>query len=32
MMLLTNSIISVFNEKLNKLEFIFENRYDESIL
>ncbi|CAK55921.1 unnamed protein product (macronuclear) [Paramecium tetraurelia] len=32
MMLLTNSIISVFNEKLNKLEFIFENSYDESIL
>lgn len=32
MMLLTNSIVSVFNEKLNKLEFIFENRYDESIL
>lgn len=32
MMLLTNSVVSVFNEKLNKLEFIFENRYDESIL
>ncbi|CAD8052268.1 unnamed protein product [Paramecium sonneborni] len=32
MMLLTNNVVSVFNEKLNKLEFIFENRYDESIL
>lgn len=32
MMLITNNIISVYNEKIKKLEFIYENKFDESII
>lgn len=31
-MLVTNSILSVYNEKIKKLEFIYENKFDESII
>lgn len=32
MMLVTNSILSVYNEKIKKLEFIYENKFDEAII
>ncbi|CAD8134023.1 unnamed protein product [Paramecium octaurelia] len=32
MMLITNSVMTLYNEKLQKLEFNFENKYDQSIL